>query len=366
MPTQLPSGRWRTRVRHPRTRKQMSAQAVIGGPTTYPDEPSAHRAEQEAQRVLATNHRVGVTVAEWYAEWTTSPLWREGRGESTMVTYTGRAARFAAAYGARPMRAIDDAVVHEWLGGGANRSTVPILRSMFNDAMTAEAGRVVERNPWERLRRRGTIGAGRRAKPPDLAKIAEMIVIADEITPPTFAAYLHVAAFEGMRPGELDGLPRAALDFQGRKIHVRQQWNRHTRKFTLPKYNSVRTIAMTDPVRDRLLSLPAESEWAFTTLRGNHYTPSTRSHHWNRVRCTAGLPEVDLYTCTRHFFGWYAWNVLELDARDIALHLGHKDGGELVRTVYGHADEDLARERILAAFENAPANPIPLRARMAS
>ena len=84
------------------------------------------------------------------------------------------------------------------------------------------------------------------------------------------------------------------------------------------------------------------------------------------MRCTAGLPEVDLYSCTRHFFGWYAWNVLGLDARDIALHLGHKDGGELVRTVYGHADEDLARGRILAAFENAPASPIPLRARKAS
>jgi hypothetical protein len=69
----------------------------------------------------------------------------------------------------------------------------------------------------------------------------------------------------------------------------------------------------------------------FTTLRGSHYRPSSRSHHWNRVRCAAGLGNVDLYTATRHYFGWYAWNVLELDARDIALHFGHQDGGELVR-----------------------------------
>ena len=39
-----------------------------------------------------------------------------------------------------------------------------------------------------------------------------------------------------------------------------------------------------------------ESEFVFTTLRGNHYRPSSRSHHWNRVRCSAGLGSVDLYT----------------------------------------------------------------------
>jgi hypothetical protein len=41
----------------------------------------------------------------------------------------------------------------------------------------------------------------------------------------------------------------------------------------------------------------------FTTLRGSHYRPSSRAHHWNRVRCAAGLGNVDLYTATRHYFG---------------------------------------------------------------
>jgi hypothetical protein len=95
---------------------------------------------------------------------------------------------------------------------------------------------------------------------------------------------------------------------------------------------------MTEPVRERLLALPRESEYVFTTLRHSHYRPSSRSWHWNRVRCAAGLGKVDLYTSTRHYFGWYAWNVLELDPRDIALHFGHQDGGELVRKLYGHPD----------------------------
>jgi integrase len=130
----------------------------------------------------------------------------------------------------------------------------------------------------------------------------------------------------------------------------------------LPKHGVIRTIALTDPARERLQSLPRESEFVFTTLRGSHYRPSSRSHHWNRVRCSAGFDSVHLYVATRHYFGWYAWNVLELDARDIALQFGHQDGGELVRKLYGHADAKLARERVREAFRNAPATRVLLMA----
>jgi hypothetical protein len=114
--------------------------------------------------------------------------------------------------------------------------------------------------------------------------------------------------------------------------------------------------------RERLLTLPRESEFVFTTLRGSHYRPSSRSHHWNRVRCGAGLGDVDLYTATRHYFGWYALNVLELPAHVIALHFGDQDGGELVRKLYGHPDAKIGRERVREAFKQAPAAPIPLAA----
>jgi integrase len=165
-----------------------------------------------------------------------------------------------------------------------------------------------------------------------------------------------------MRPGELDALRWDRIDFQAGTILIDQQWNAKVQVFTLPKHGVVRTIALTDPARERLLSLPRESDFAFTTLRGSHYRPSSRSHHWNRVRCTAGLGDPHLYTATRHYFGWYAWNVLELDARDIALHFGHQDGGELVRKLYGHADARLARDRVRAAFKTAPPAPVPLAA----
>jgi hypothetical protein len=79
-----------------------------------------------------------------------------------------------------------------------------------------------------------------------------------------------------------------------------------------------------------------------------------------RVRCAAGLGKVDLYTATRHYFGWYALNVLDLPPHVIALHFGHRDGGKLVRMNYGHPDAKIARERVREAFRRAPAAPIPL------
>ena len=88
---------------------------------------------------------------------------------------------------------------------------------------------------------------------------------------------------------------------------------------------------MTDPVRARLLALPRDPMGVHDAAR-HHYTASSRSHHWNRVRCAAGLGQMDLYTATRHYFAWYALNVLEVDQKWTALQLGHQDGGSSYST----------------------------------
>jgi integrase len=360
MPTQLPSGRWRTRVRHPRNGKQLPARAVIGGPDTYATREAAAAAEDEARRLLRSNARLGVTVREFWQDWTTDPLWMRP-APSTNIHNAERTRGFVDAYGDLPLRSIGDEHVAAWLKGGRNLGTVEKLRAFFNDAASPAAGRLVDRNPFAKLRLPSSRGR-RDVQPPDQAAIARFVQLAEELTPPSFAAYLDVAVHEGMRPGELDALRWTRIDFQAGTILVDEQWNAKVQEFTPPKYGHSRTIALTEPARNRLLQLPRESEFVFTTLRGSHYRPSSRAHHWNRVRCGAGLGNVDLYLATRHYFGWYAWNVLGLDARDIALHFGHRDGGELVRKLYGHPDAALARERVREAFKQAPIAPMPIRA----
>jgi len=54
---------------------------------------------------------------------------------------------------------------------------------------------------------------------------------------------------------------------------------------------------------------------------------------------------------TRHFAGRYMVNMLELPSEDVAIALGHTDGGELVRKLYGHRDRERALDRVTAAYE---------------
>lgn len=46
-------------------------------------------------------------------------------------------------------------------------------------------------------------------------------------------------------------------------------------------------------------------------------------------------------------------NVLEMPSEDVAIALGHQDGGNLVRRLYGHRDHNRALARILGAYESA-------------
>jgi integrase len=270
------------------------------------------------------------------------------------------------AYADRPLRAIDATVVAEWLKGGRNLGTVNNLRAMFNDARRIQAGQLITTNAFAGLGLKRSKGR-KHIQPPAPGEVARLIATADELTPPSFAAYLFTACYSAMRPGELDALMVDDLDFtpDAETIHVKRQWNVKAKKLTPPKHGATGKIAMVEPLRERLLTLPRESQWAFTTLRGHHYVPSTRNHHWNRVRSAVGLGKTSLYEATRHYFAWYLLNVLELPDHVVAAQLRHSDGGTLVRELYGHPDAAMARERIRAAFRSVPsvvALPAPMRA----
>jgi integrase len=361
----LPSGRWRGRVMDQRTRKQTAPHKIIGGLKTYPSKRQAERAEDEARDALLGIAERGVTVGEFWTDWTTSALWARP-SESTNLHNLERTRAFARSYGDRPIASIGPAVVKEWLEGGANVGTVDALRAMFNDARRPQAGMCVDRNPFAGLGL--TRSKGRKdVQPPGQTVIAAMIAAADELTPPSFAAYLVTACWSAARPGELDALRWDDVDFRAETIRIERQWNVKVAKLTGPKHDSRRTIAMTEPVCDRLASLPRESEWVFTTIRGGHYTPSSRNHHWNRVRSSIGIGTTSLYLATRHFYGWYALNVVELPPHVIALQLGHTDGGRLIRELYGHPDAALARERTREAFRSvAPVTPLRTTAGVAA
>jgi hypothetical protein len=109
---------------------------------------------------------------------------------------------------------------------------------------------------------------------------------------------------------------------------------------------------LTAHARSALMGLAREGEFCFVSLRGEHWTPSSRACHWKAIRAAAGW-DKSLYLATRHFAGWYMVNVLELPSEDVAIALGHQDGGNLVRRLYGHRDRELALGRVTAAYGRA-------------
>lgn len=353
--SKLPSGRWRAQVHNPATGRNISVSKVLGGPGTFRTKTQAKDARTAARQRLAGTRASGVTVKQFRDRWTTDALFARPK-DSTNIHNAERTKAFAAKHGTLRLDQVADETVAAWLAGGKNASTVMALRAMFNDAASGKAGRLIDRNPFANLGLKKSAGNARKL-PPGEEAMWSLIAHARDLTPPSFAAWLEVACFTAARPGELDALRKTAIDYQAGEIAIVEQWSPKTGTFTLPKYGPY-TLALVDHARRTLLGMrrdeaAAASPFVFSTLRGTHYTPSSRTHHWNRVRAAAGLGDTTLYLSTRHYFGWYATNVLELPPDVVAQQLGHKDGGKLVAQLYGHLEGRVARRRIRDAFADA-------------
>jgi len=343
------------------TGKNLAVSRVLGrGYESFRTKTEARQARELARAMLGRS-RSAITCRQFAHRWTTGQLFTDGLKRSTVITRKQQLERFLEAYGDRPMREIADQTVAEVLAQSWGRSRVPVLRAMWNAAGSAKAGRLISGNPWAGLgleRTRGRAGQS----PPSEAQVWELIAAAAEHST-MFAAWLQVAAFTGMRPGELDALQWARVDFQSGLINVIEQWSEKPQEFSLPKNGLKRVALLTPPAREALVGLPRIGEFCFVNARGSHFRPPSRSNMWARVTASTGF-EGDIYLATRHFAGWYMTNVLELRAEDVAVALGHTDGGDEVRRTYGHADDRIALRRVANAYESV-GSVVPLRKDMA-
>ena len=132
-----------------------------------------------------------------------------------------------------------------------------------------------------------------------------LVAFARELTPPSFAAYLEFAMVEGPRPGELDALRWDRVRWTDDEVDIVEQWNVKTRTFSEPKYGPY-TIALVRRGRDVLLRMKrdsAESPFVFTTLRGNHYRPTSRTHRRCSVDRALSTPSLSVLG-VRRAFAW--------------------------------------------------------------
>lgn len=233
-----------------------------------------------------------------------------------------------------------------------HRSNVGAVRAMFQDAL--DEG-IVSENPFVKLRLPQS--QGRR----DLEPITEerLYELADSALKTcgtygaTFRACILFAAYVGLRPAELFMLKWSDVDFAAGEVRIRTSLG-STGEVTLPKNDRTRKVILPPPAADALRSMPrrAEVPYVFTTPTSKRFSKTSHYYWWRAVRLAFGEPEMDFYEL-RHFC---ATHLLELGVShaDVAIQLGHTDGGALVMSTYGHPSEEAARERLHAAFAKNP------------
>jgi integrase len=348
--SRLPNGRWRAQTYH--QGKTVSAAKVLGLPpeqATFSSRRKAEDAVTEARKVLARRRAHEVTVGEWAETWTTDPFWARPK-ESTNIDNARRVRRLVAKYGDIPLAEFGDRQVGEIVRGP--RGTLHTVRAMFRDAMRIEAGRLIDRDPFQGVKLSKGKGNGQ-VDPPGEDVVWGLVEAGRELVNPGFGAWLQVAAFTGLRPGELDALRWERVDWEAGRIRVVEQFNSISKSFTLPKNGLTRDALLTPQAREALEVVREfeRSPFCFTNLRGRHWRNNTRDKHWFRVRAEVGY-EGSLYLGTRHFAASYMVNTLGLPDTSVAIALGHTDGGALVRTTYGHRDKSLVLDEIQRAYES--------------
>lgn len=313
---------------------------------TYPSRKAAEKAEAQAK---LSRTELGPTIDTYAARW----LLLHPRGRrSTMIQYEEAVARFARAFTGSPLGAISKVRAREW--ALENRAAHGAVRAMYADAI--RDGLITE-NPFAGLR----LQQSRGRKDLDVLsheQVQQALRIADGKFGPSFAAMIATAAYCGLRPGELYALTWENIDLAHDELVVRFSYSSKSKETTAPKTKEPRRPVLFPEARVMLERLPRTPGPVFRTVQGKPMSGRVIHFYWDPVRTAIGRPGESFYAL-RHFCAARLLNDLGHEAEDVAYQLGHTDGGVLVRKLYGHPSEQLARERLRAGFGR---KLVPLRA----
>jgi integrase len=302
---------------------------------------------RDAERGAGRRRGIGrLTCGEFSKLWLTEYARAAG---ATRRTYRYGVAAFAEEFERVRLADFDRLTARGW-ALRAPQSNVRVVRAMFNDAIND--GLHPGPNPFSNLRLEQS--RGRKdliaLTEGELDELAEKALDVHGEFGPTFRAMIVFAAYVGLRPGELFALERG--DVGRDEVTIRQNLD-GTGTIKAPKNGRERIVVLPPPAREAVAGLPVwlDVPWQFVTPRGRRFSKSSLYYYWNPVRAAFGRPGMDFYEL-RHFC---ATHLLELGVShaDVAIQLGHTDGGALVMSTYGHPSEDAARERLKRAYERS-------------
>jgi integrase len=338
--------RWQVKAYDPQTKRTV----YVGRYETMDDAKKAkERYEQSHVRSVSDDTRLTVdtVVNDRYLK-RTRTLGRRPRPikRSTLVSNGHVMRPFVKEFGSRRFSRLDEDVVIAWCETQPG-SVVEGVRALYAWAVKK---RLVKHNPMTYVESRR--GDGRKAlfviSTKDLGRV---VAAAEEcwegVMGLRLSVLLTLLAYSGMRPSEAFALRPEHLDFKDHRIHL--DWQLDTKGDLQPLKNSrKRRIVMDDIVAvalKRLLEHVDGNDLLFRTVRGCKLNSKSKwSYYWDPIRKKAGFNHMAVYEL-RHYF---ATLMIDNGAReeDVAQQLGHSDGGELVRKLYAHPDEEVRRVRL--------------------
>lgn len=270
---------------------------------------------------------------------------------ATQGNYRRALETFCREFGRREPKTIRRIEVQTW-AADQPRDNLFTARTMFQWALSMD---LISDDPT-----RGVVArrAQRKHKPHVLSQ-AEVAALAetsfdcwDDPEAEVLAAFIRFAAASGMRPGEIAALRWSGIDYAVSEITVSASISEGGEKS--PKNGEERTIVLTPEARAALATLPSATpqDRIFELPDGQLLVKATLHRYWDRVRIAAGLPGYRLYdlrhTCATNLL------MAGLPSYVVAAQLGHKDGGRLVESTYGHPSHADALAKIKDATRVAP------------
>lgn len=362
----LPSGRWRVRVVNPVNGRRVS----IG---TYKTKATAEVAFASA---LSEQHRGAwvppekgrVTLADYSWNWLDTRL--TSRGEplrpKTHELYEGfLRLHILPSLGAMPLSQLTTARIRSWhtallTNGPGTSSAAKCYRLLRTILTTAVEDGLIVANPCS-IKGAGIEPADERALP----TLAHVNALADAIQP-QFRAFILLAAFSGLRRGELLALTRREVDLLHRAVDVRRQRleSRGGDHLVGPPKTEAgrRTVvlpAVVIPDLEEHLTrwvAPDPDALLFSGARGGPLRLCVWQREWTRTRRALNLEHVHLHDL-RHVAGTLA-AATGASTKELMHRLGHASPRAALR--YQHAteqrDEAIADgiDRLVATAHDEP------------
>lgn len=245
---------------------------------------------------------------------------------------------------------------------GTGRSTTAKAYRLLKTILgTAVADELIPRNPCL-LRGAGSERTPART-PPTLAEVDALAAAVD----PRWRMFVLVAAWSGLRWGELAGLTRKRVNLLHGTLTVQEQLIEVGGRVSLspPKTDAGRRVVHLPPHLlpdledhlDRYCGADPDA-WVFTGAKGAPLTRRNFAAHWSAARAAVGLPGLHFHDL-RHLAATLAATT-GATTRELMTRMGHASSRAALIYQHNVANRDAAIAAALSELA-LPVEPVPIR-----